>query len=558
MELELDKLSKEQLREQVNQLQSQLDNVSDLAKSDALMNELHVQQIQLEMQNRDLIESQRLLEETRDKYADLYDFAPVNYITFDNKGIIKNINFTGTAMFGKVRTNLIDRPFTKWVVKEDINKFINHVRTTLQSKNITKEEIKIKLDSGEELDVRLESIRSNDVLTGSVMCRSVILDFTKYNKIKNEIYFQARQLKLITDSLPVLIAYIDKNERHQFVNKTYADSFGFLPQEIVNKTSNDIWGDNIYQNVTKFFKMSLSGQQVKFDMELPLGDRNKKYFNATFIPDFDNYNNKIHGVFVLIGDITDRLAIEAIDRKRLLDIAHFSRLSTMGEMATEIAHELNQPLAAISIYSDACRRIIQSGKADNDQIIQSLNDISTQAERASDVIRRIRDFASKKEIQKDKININFLVEEALQLLEVEIRARNINLELNLNEGLPDILADKILIEQVVFNLARNALDAMEEIEESQRLLKIETLCNKPDGIEVKVIDSGPGLSDKQIKTIFEPFHTTKSDGMGMGLTISHSIIEAHHGRLWAVSNVGAGTTFVFTIPFINEEVDYAT
>jgi len=202
--------------------------------------------------------------------------------------------------------------------------------------------------------------------------------------------------------------------------------------------------------------------------------------------------------------------------------------------------------------------MILSGKADQEQIIQSLADIGVQAERAGDVIRRIREFASKKDLQKIKIDLNELVQDALGLLEVEIRSHNVILKLALGENMTCVFVDKILIEQVVFNLIRNALEAMDEIKEPLRELQIQTSVGKLNEVEINIDDSGPGMPVDQLKKIFDAFHTTKIEGMGMGLAISHSIIAAHHGRLWAVPNNHGGTTFSFTLPLIVKEDGYAT
>jgi len=554
---ELKKLNKQQLLEKIELLQTQVERPACGDNACDVLHDLQVYQVELEMQNRDLREAQQQLEETRDNYADLYDFAPVNYISFDEKGLIENINLTGASMLGEVRTNIIGRPFSRWLNQDDLTRFRKHLHTTLQSEAKVVDEVQIKNSHGELLDVRIESIRSKYVESNRVVCRSVILDITESNRIKNELFLQARQLKLITDALPVLIAYIDLNEQHLFANKTYVDSFDLLPDDVIGMSASDVWGDINYKSVSKYLKLSLTGQQVSFDMELPLGEDGKKYFQTTLIPDCDS-SSLVYGVIALIGDVTDRLAVEAIDRKRLLGIAHFSRLSSMGEMASEIAHELNQPLAAISIYSDACRRMILSGKAEQEQVIQSLADISMQAERAGDVIRRIREFASKKDLQKIKIDFNKLVQEALALLEVEIRSRNVNLKLILAEDIPYVFVDKILIEQVVFNLIRNALEAMDEIKEPLRELQIQTSVSKLNEVEINIDDSGPGMPVDQLKKIFNAFHTTKIEGMGMGLAICHSIITAHHGRLWAVPNNHGGTTFSFTLPLTVKEDGYAT
>lgn len=550
---DVEKLSKDQLLKEIRSLQSKSHALqSENDRTDMILHELQVHQIELEMQNRALREAQQQLEETRDSYADLYDFAPVNYLSFDEKGYIRNINLTGASLLGKVRANIIDRPFIKWLRKDSIEIFRKHLKATLKSDMKNSDELQILNDAGEVLEVRIESIRNQHTITGDLECRSVVIDMTESNRIKNKLFLQARQLKLITDALPVLIAYIDIDEQHLFANRIYADTFGFFADEILGKKPIEIWGEQIYTSVNKFIRFALAGQQINFDMELPLDTNEKKYFHATLIPDIDNVGN-VYGVIVLIGDITDRLAIEALDRKRLLEIAHISRLSTMGEMASEIAHELNQPLAAITIYSDACRRILMSGKDNKEKIIQSLSDISTQAERAGDVIRRIREFTSKKLLDRTKLDFNELVQSALQLLAVEIRSHNVKLALKLANDLPAISVDKILIEQVIFNLARNALEAMDDVEPSLRKLRVQTLLTRSNEIEVSIHDSGPGLKKDSGSYVFEAFYTTKDNGMGMGLAISQSIIESHHGRLWYTQNNHGGTTFCFTLPLLTDE-----
>lgn len=552
---ELKNMSQQELLQQFRLLQAEIEVPIDVDRDERLAHELQVYQIELEMQNRELQEAQQELELTRDRYADLYDFAPVSYVTFDAKGIIKNINLTGAAMLNQPRANIIDHPFLKWVSTADVNVFFQHLQKTLQTDSKTADEIQIKNQQGELFNVRLESIRSRSAAANVFLCQSVMLNVTEQKQAQNEISLQARQLKLITDALPVMIAYLDADEQHLFANKTYIDWFALSPAKIIGKRAREVWEEKIYSKVKTYLNIALLGRSVTFDMDLPVDEAEKKYIGATIIPDYD-VNQQVHGVILLIGDITERLALEVVDRKRLLDAAHVSRLNTMGEMASEIAHDLNQPLAAISIYSDACRRMIELKKAKPEAILQILTDISAQAERASDVMRRIRAFVSKKELLLVKTSINEVIEEAMYLLNVELRSHDVKLILSLADNLPLVLVDRILIEQVVLNLARNAIEAMETIDIAQRLLKIYSMAEGLNEIEVSIEDAGPGMSSDEMSHIFEPFHTSKKNGMGMGLAICHSIIDTHHGRLWATSNDHGGTIFSFTLPLIVEEPDH--
>lgn len=246
-------------------------------------------------------------------------------------------------------------------------------------------------------------------------------------------------------------------------------------------------------------------------------------------------------------DVTDQRRAEEKERQRMLELAHVSRLSTMGEMATEIAHELNQPLGAIATYSDAGTQILSSDPQDHDTLKSTLQAITRQARRAGDIVRGLRDFVGKDEGQPMPTDINALVRDVIDLARVEARSRGVRIALNLAEGLPRLTLGRILVEQVIFNLAHNAIEAMEQVDSEQRVLTITTARAEENAIEISVADSGPGLPTDHGERVFEAFVSTKVNGMGMGLTISRSIVEAHGGRLWATPNTPTGTCFRFTL-----------
>jgi PAS domain S-box-containing protein len=251
-------------------------------------------------------------------------------------------------------------------------------------------------------------------------------------------------------------------------------------------------------------------------------------------------------------DITERRQAEDLERRRLLETAHVARLSTMGEMATEIAHELNQPLTAIANYSDACVRMLQSGTWERDDLIKALENASAQARRAGEIIQRVRGYVRKEEMRHTEADINQLIREVVPLAEIEARPRRVDLELKLSETLPPAPVDKILIEQVILNLVRNAIEALEGVAENDRTVTIQTTASANGNIEVAVEDTGPGLSREVADRLFMPFFTTKPNGMGMGLSISQSIVQAHGGRLWA-ANRSRGAVFRFNLPAASEE-----
>ena len=548
---ELMRLSKKELIERITKFKRTDAEVKNLKMTDYLTHELYVHQIELEMQNRELREAQSDLEITRDRYADLYDFAPVSYITFGEKGIIENINLTGSSMLGVDRQSIIGKPFVLWLDINYVTNFYEHLKKTTKTDEKITDEFKLKINSGDFIYIRMESVRSLVENKSSYLCQSIIIDITESKRREEEAHLRARQLKIITDSLPLQIAYLNTDEEHLFVNKKYIDWFDVSYVDVIGKVASEFWNKKYYARVKEHLNIAFMGQQITFDMQLSETDSEIKYVSVTMIPDLD-INNLVCGVIIIFGDITKKMAVEVLDRQRLLDAAHFSRLNTMGEMASEIAHELNQPLAAISIYSNACKKIIKSQPLNDDLITNTLNDITEQTERAGQIIQHIKSLVSKKELMPVYTNVNDLIKSAMALLAVELRSHNVPLSLNLVVDMPLVFIDKVLIEQVIINLSRNAIEAMNKVSSSKRLLEIESKIINANEFQVSIKDTGIGIDKNRLDALFQPFNSTKVDGMGLGLVICKSIIDAHHGRIWVDSTYNNGTLFCFKLPLMAE------
>ena len=250
-------------------------------------------------------------------------------------------------------------------------------------------------------------------------------------------------------------------------------------------------------------------------------------------------------MLVLAHDIRRRLQSEARVRELQADLHHVSRLSAMGEMASGLAHELNQPLTAIMNYVQAGRRMLR-GIGGDEKILSYMDKAVDQAARAGQIIRNMREFVAKGETERAPEDINTVVEEAANLGLVGRARRTVVVQFDLAPGLPAVLIDRIQIQQVIVNLVRNALDALADAE--RREITIRTGPAEVGGVEVAVSDTGPGIAPDIEKRLFRSFVTTKPDGMGLGLSISRSIIVGHDGRLWATANDGGGTTFRFILP----------
>jgi len=231
-------------------------------------------------------------------------------------------------------------------------------------------------------------------------------------------------------------------------------------------------------------------------------------------------------------DVTEQHRAEDEARQRLAELAHMHRLHTAGELATALAHELNQPLAAITGYSDACLNKVRAGDTSSDALARNLEQISTQAQRAGMVIRELRSFLAKGEMQKLPGDANALVRQAFGLLAADARARHVKLESDLADSLPAVMVVALSIENVLVNLVSNGMEAVRASGGGEGTVAVRTRAEN-DSVRITVTDTGRGIATEVAEKIFEPFYTTKQDGLGMGLRISRSIVESHGGRIWA-------------------------
>ena len=253
-------------------------------------------------------------------------------------------------------------------------------------------------------------------------------------------------------------------------------------------------------------------------------------------------------------EMDQRIAAEEQVQRHLAEMAHMARLSTMGEMVSGLAHELNQPLSAIANYARASLYRMRSAGAgrlepgDLEEVADALEQIAGQTDRAGQIIRHLRGFVRRADAEHAAVDINHLVRDIAVLLEVDARVHGARLRLRLDDSLPAVVADRVQIEQVIANLVRNAMEAMDEVPPGGREVTILTTCTAYRCVEVAVRDQGTGMQSEDVHRWFEPFYTTKPNGMGLGLSISRSIVEAHGGRLEALPNPQGGSIFRFRLP----------
>jgi C4-dicarboxylate-specific signal transduction histidine kinase len=255
---------------------------------------------------------------------------------------------------------------------------------------------------------------------------------------------------------------------------------------------------------------------------------------------------------VIRRDITEQaLAAEALSEAQA-QLAHVTRVTTLGEVTASLAHEVNQPLAAIVNNANACLGVLPIGR-DLDEVREALADIVRDGERASAIIERVRGLAKRSSPQQVPLRLADVVADVMALAAAESATRKVAIRTNVGPDLPVVLGDRVQLQQVLLNLLVNGMDAMSTVADGERRLEIWGRMYTQDGAPAALLgveDRGIGLDGGKAESIFEAFYTTKPHGMGMGLAISRSIIEAHGGRLWAQSNQGPGATFAFSLPAV--------
>jgi len=294
--------------------------------------------------------------------------------------------------------------------------------------------------------------------------------------------------------------------------------------------------------------VAIASGQRSFGSETVLqtlkGDRLDVLFTMTFPLETE----KFESVLVSITDITAHKRTQEALQQSQVELAHVSRVTTLGELAASIAHEVNQPLAAIGANADAAVRWLAAQPPDLEEVRQALTEIAKDDRRAGEIIKRVRALVKRAPPQKERLNINEVVLEVMGLTRSEVQKHGVLLQTQLAHPLPLVSGDRIQLQQVMLNLIVNAVEAMSGDGGGRQELLIATEREPAGGVLVAVRDSGPGLEEESLSRLFDAFYTTKANGIGMGLSISRSIVASHGGRLWATRNVPRGAMFQFTLP----------
>jgi two-component system sensor histidine kinase DctS len=359
--------------------------------------------------------------------------------------------------------------------------------------------------------------------------------------------------KAMEDSLLTGLRARDLDGRISYVNPAFCRMVGYGADELIGRTPPmPYWDPDHIERTLEIHDQILAGQAPREGVELRLRRKDGEPIDTMiFEAPLIDAEGRHTGWMGSMLDITEQKRARELARQQEERLQATSRLITMGEMASTLAHELNQPLAAIASYNSGCLNRLADGEADVRELQEIHDRIARQARRAGEIIRRVHDFVRRSEPKREPLELNTVIRESVGLLEADIRKRRMRVETALAERLPEIAADPVMIEQVIVNLVRNGIDAMADNPRERRTIRI-TTSEEGGHLIVRVADQGPGIAPETARRLFEPFFSTKSEGMGMGLNICRSIAELHHGRLGFEANPAGGTLFILSLPIEQE------
>jgi PAS domain S-box-containing protein len=354
-------------------------------------------------------------------------------------------------------------------------------------------------------------------------------------------------MRQVFDSSPDGIAIVGRDYRYQRANRVYEAMWRIDPGTIVGRTAASVIGADVFERTSKpNLDRCFAGEDVKLSawVNSAFG---RMYAVISYTP-LRPSADRVEAVLVIINDFTEHMLAQEALQKAQAELAHMSRVMTLSEIASSIAHEVNQPLAAITMSANACRRWLASEPPNLAEARDAIQRVVNDGNRASQVVGRVRTLLQRRELVSEALNVDELIQETLALVHAELARHDVVVRTDLRSRTVDVHGDRVQLQQVLVNLILNGVDAMGVSGGTPRVLTLRASRSHDAGVMVSVADTGIGLPADAADRIFNAFFSTKASGLGMGLSISRSIIEAHGGQLWATPNDGPGATLQFTLP----------
>jgi PAS domain S-box-containing protein len=403
----------------------------------------------------------------------------------------------------------------------------------------------------EQVHEDLEEHRQASAVVLNVINQELHQDFSNRNAAECTVCEEHNRFRIMAETIPYGILECNLNGIITFANTEYHRIHEYPEGSLIG---NCIWQilkpiiPNVQQEFEEILQKHSPPKCRYYSMQNPSGKNIDIKVDWNYL---SSVQGDITGFIAIITDITKQRQVEAEAQQRLNQLAHVTRIFTMNQMVSGLAHELNQPLTAIANFAQTCLyRLRESSDQYRNILLESIQQISTQADRAGQIIHRMRDFVRPADSGRTLENINNLVDDVLSLLEIDARSRSLQILTFLADDLPLIIVDRIQIEQVITNLVKNAMEATWSLPQQHRRVTLRTEMNSNGMVQVSITDTGKGIKSDDLNRVFEPFYTTKPYGMGLGLSISQSIVDSHGGHLEVVNNIHGETTFRFKLPVV--------
>ncbi len=485
---------------------------------------------------------------TDNLFHEIFESAPECIILQTPDGIIELINHTGLVLLEAEKTGditgqsiyeLIAADYSK-AYKEMVSKVFLGQRACLEYEMVT--------FGGKHRWMSTNAVplkNGQQKITGLI---SITRDITKTRLLSQQLETHRNKLQTIIESEPECVKLQDVRGVIVEMNPAglsmlKADRY----DDVVGKVIYDFIVPEYIQEYRDLTEQVFDGGRGSMEFEVVGLKGGRRWLETHAAPLFDNAGN-VSALLAITRDIDERKKNEARLYQQQTELARVCRLSTMGEMSSSLAHELNQPLCAVSSYAESARQLNSS---DNSTLDELLGKIVTQSQRATQIIQNMREFVRKQTPRPESISASSIINNVIDFIEPDRKRSKVPVRLQIDAELPPVKADRVQIEQVLLNLISNALQAVQGLAEDQRSVMIQVSVQSRDELIFKVCNTGPDIASDVVDELFTPFYTTKSTGLGMGLSISRSIVEAHGGHIWYKNKEGYGPCFCFTLPVVS-------
>ncbi|WP_082902562.1 PAS domain-containing sensor histidine kinase [Paraburkholderia ginsengiterrae] len=504
----------------------------------------HAREREAKMQGAsiDVIERKRVEESLREseaRFRAMADTAPVMIWMSDPARLCTFFNKPWLDFTGRTLEQEMGNGWSEGVHPDDLGQCLDVYVTSFDARKNFTMEYRLRRRDGEYcwiLDTGVPRLDDRGAFLGYI---GSCIDITDRRQAEEK-------FRRALEFLPIAILMVDQQGRIVLANEKTEKLFGYRSDELSGKPATMLVSQLLGgSDSTPQATLSSMAQSGVVGAPRDLFARRKD--GTEFLIEAGLNTLRFEDEVALLAVIVDRSERYELYRNRQ-ELAHVTRVSTMGELAASLAHELNQPLTAIQINAQAAQRFMATDSVDLAEVREILKDIVQDNDRAIQVIRRIRALVKKGEREIASLDLAAVIRDVVLLLHSDAILRGVCVSLDIDANLPTVRGDKVQLQQVTLNLLLNAFDAMESRPASDRVVAVFITLESPGTVRVAVRDRGPGLSSSQLAMIFKPFFTSKREGLGLGLSISRSIIEMHGGRLWAENNADQGATFYFTLP----------